>query len=261
MPPTIYKPSSKEKEWFNDSQAQKLRFISDLGLGVIDWLEPIQGDRVLDLGCGDGVLAERIANRGCEVVGVDSDDYLVGLSRDKGIETYLLNGLDMTFQNEFTAVFSNDSLHTFVDQPEILKPINRALKEDGRFVGELGGFGNLAAIISTLRAIALERKLDETMAHPWLFPTVEEYSNLLESCGFRVDRIITFARPTVLPLDLREWLEITFELYFNQLDPAKRQDALDLVVNALEPVMCDSHGNWLPDFVRLRFSAVKVKDV
>ena len=60
------------QRWNPDTYSEHARFVSDLGAPVVDLLDPQPGERVLDLGCGDGVLTERLQNAGCDVVAIDS---------------------------------------------------------------------------------------------------------------------------------------------------------------------------------------------
>ena len=52
--------------------ATNARFVSDLGAPVVELLAPKPGERILDLGCGDGVLTKKLVDLGCEIVAVDS---------------------------------------------------------------------------------------------------------------------------------------------------------------------------------------------
>jgi hypothetical protein len=88
---------------------------------------------------------------------------------------------------------------------------------------------------------------------PWYFPTVSEYGDKLERAGFRADSIKLFPRPTILPTDMRGWLETFARPFFNVLPQADRDGALDEVVDLLHPALRDPTGRWTVDYVRLRF--------
>ncbi len=59
------------KWWDPQSEFRPLHEINPLRLGWIESLQPLNGRRVLDVGCGGGILAEAMAARGAEVFGVD----------------------------------------------------------------------------------------------------------------------------------------------------------------------------------------------
>ena len=133
--------------------------------------------------------------------------------------------------------------------------MRRALKPGGRFVGEFGGFGNVAAIVTALQAVGREMEGDPDLATPWFFPTVEQYQALLEAEGFSVEKIVSFYRPTPLPTGMKAWLKVMCSPFFDQFGD-RSNEALDKVEAALKFSLCDHQGNWYADYVRLRVRAV-----
>ena len=188
------------QRWSAEDYARNGRFVADLAAGVVDWLAPQSGERVLDLGCGDGVLTAAIAARGASVLGVDASPELLAAAQERGIETRLLDGHELPFLNEFDAVFSNAALHWMKRDPDaVVAGAFRALKSGGRFVAEMGGAGNVAAIRGGLHDSLARRGVDPAGVDPWYFPGVVEYRARLERAGFAVERIEKFERPTPLP--------------------------------------------------------------
>ena len=57
--------------WDTESEFRPLHQINPLRLDWISGLEPLKGKRVLDVGCGGGILADSMARRGAEVLGID----------------------------------------------------------------------------------------------------------------------------------------------------------------------------------------------
>ena len=74
------------QRWDPDRYASSARFVSDLGAPVVDWLAPVAGERVLDLGCGDGALTVKLLEAGCRVLGVDASAEMVAAARQRGID-------------------------------------------------------------------------------------------------------------------------------------------------------------------------------
>ena len=240
--------------WSADSYDRHARFVSDLGAGVVEWLAPRAGERILDLGCGDGALTQKLVEAGAEVVGADASPDLVGAARARGIDAHLLDGHALGFSAEFDAVFSNAALHWMTEPERVLSGVARALRPGGRFVGEFGGFGNVAAITTAMRAVGEAMGGDVRLAGPWFFPTEDEYCALLEADGFTVARIVRFARPTRLPTGMRGWLSTMRVPFFDQFGE-RREEAYARTLRALEPSLRDRSGAWTADYVRLRFEA------
>lgn len=249
---TVTPGAAADKQvWSAETYDKNARFVSDLGASVLQWLDPKPGEHILDLGCGDGVLTKRILSAGATVVGVDASESFLAAARASGIDARAMDGHALTFDHEFDAVFSNAALHWMTRPEAVVSGIARALKPGGRFVAEFGGHGNVAAIVTALRAVARARGGDEDIAGPWFYPTPAEYQSLLEAHGFEVRRIGLFPRPTPLPTGISGWLLTMRQPFFEQFGDAM-QDALDDVVDLLRMQLCDMSGNWTADYVRLR---------
>ncbi len=248
--------SAIHQTWDAADYAANGRFVSDLAADVLQWLAPRPGERILDLGCGDGVIAQRLARAGCQVVGVDTDAAMLDAARTRGVTVVRASGEDLPFEREFDAVFSNAALHWMRQARAVLEGVHRALRPGGRFVAEMGGHGNVAAVITAMRAVARHRGADESLAGPWFFPTEEAYGEMLRQAGFKVRRMALIPRPTPLPGGMSAWLKTFRGVFFAQFG----EDApvvLAEVEDLLRPVLCDARGQWSADYVRLRLEAVK----
>ena len=249
--------SVESQSWSAEMYDHNVRFVSDLGGAVFDWLAPQAGERVLDLGCGDGALTVRIAEAGASVFGVDASNSFVDAARKRGLDAQLGDGQKLDFDAEFDAVFSNAALHWMTASNAVASGIYKALKPGGRFVAEFGGHGNVAAIVTAMRGAALRHGGDLSTIYPWFFPTVEEYTAILEKAGFTVSNMILIPRPTPLPTGMKGWLSVFSQPFFDQYKEPLRTTVLDDVVQLLEWSLCDESGNWTADYVRLRLAAVK----
>ena len=222
---------------------------------MLELLVPSAGERILDLGCGDGLLTEKIVATGASVVAVDAAPDLVATARTRGIDARIMCGQDLTFDREFDAVFSNAALH-WVRPPEaVLAGVRRALKPGGRFVGEMGGHNNTAAIIVVLSAVLGRNGLDAHQISPWYFPSAAAYRKKLEVAGFSVKEIRIVPRPTALPTSIEPWLDTFAQTFFGALPEPDRSPARAEVADLLRPVLMDETGTWIADYVRLRFRA------
>lgn len=251
--------SSPSQNWCAAGYAANAHFVPALGQPVLELLQPQAGERILDLGCGDGILTEKLAALGCTVVGIDSSSDMIAAARRRGIDARIIDARSLTFGNEFDAVFSNAVLHWVKDDPDApIAGAFRALVDGGRFVGELGGHGCVAAITVALMATLERHGVANTASLvPWYFPTVDEYQVRLRRAGFLPQSVQLIPRPTPLPTGMRGWLETFANPFCGGLEKNERADFLDEVTARLEPVLCDSQGRWTADYMRLRFAAIK----
>lgn len=257
MPANTLPSETPAQEWNSSRYAENARFVSDLGQAVFDLLNPQAGERILDLGCGDGALTEKIAATGALVVGVDASSDMVAAATRRGLDARVMDAYNLTFTSEFDAVFSNAAMHWMKCEPDaVTVGVRRALKPGGRFAAEMGGHGCVAAIAVALCA-TLERYgiANPASLFPWYFPTPDDYRERLERAGFQVEYIALIPRPTPLPTGMRGWLE-TFAIPFTKsVVEEKRAAFLDEVTERLRPVLCDEKGRWTADYMRLRFLA------
>jgi trans-aconitate methyltransferase len=247
----------QSQQWDSSRYAENARFVSDLGEPVIDLLKPQPGERILDLGCGDGVLTEKIAARCAEVIGVDASAHMIAAAKRKGIDARVVDAHQLEFSAEFDAVFSNAALHWMKRDPDaVIQGVRRALKPGGRFAAEMGGHGNVAAITVALFATLENYGVKDSAAiMPWYFPSREEYRKRLERAGFHVDYIELIPRPTLLPTGMRGWLETFAIPFITTVKDDKRAVFLDDVTERLRAALCNASGQWTADYVRLQLLA------
>lgn len=261
------------QRWNAESYAANGRFVANLASAVLEMLTPHPGERILDVGCGDGALTEQIAATGAVVTGIDISDSMLESARKRSrdsatpFEVEELSADSLPYEHEFDAVFSNAALHWLpaARHPAILDGIYRALRitPTARFVAEMGGQGNIAAIRTALQAVLEQYGIDAEAHAASFYPAPAVYRRMLEAAGFTVQSIELIPRPTPLPSGpngdnpMTTWLTTFRNGVFNQLTAADRTTAIDRTVALLKPVLCDSDGNWAADYVRLRFYAVK----
>lgn len=247
--------SPPRQSWDPDRYARNAAFVPELGRSLLEWLAPQAGERILDLGCGDGTLTAEIAAAGAEVVGVDASTEQVAAARARGLDVRVADGARLPFAAEFDAVFSNAALHWMTDPNAVIAGVGRALRPGGRFVGEMGGAGNVARITAALLAALERRGVGAEGVVPWYFPTPEDYRARLEAHGFAVERMQHFPRPTPLPGDFAGWLETFGEAFLARVPADERAAFVAEVTEALAPDLRRAGGTWTADYVRLRFLA------
>jgi SAM-dependent methyltransferase len=243
------------QRWSASDYAKNGRFVQEMAGQVFSMLAPKPGERILDLGCGDGVLTAEIKAAGADVLGVDLSDELLAVARMKGLRVRKLDGHALDFVSEFDAVFSNAALH-WMRKPElVIAGVRRALHAGGRFVAEFGGHGNVAALATAMHAVSARRNGDPALLTPWFFPTADEYSALLAEGGFKVREIALVPRPTPLRTGMEGWLRTFGRSFFDQFPEPERSKVVAETVELLRPSLCDRSGVWTADHVRLRVHA------
>jgi SAM-dependent methyltransferase len=248
--------SKPGQNWQADCYSEHAHFVPALGQPVLDLLNPSPSERILDLGCGDGVLTEKIAASGATVVGVDGAPDMVNAAKNRGLDAHVMDGMNLRFNSEFDAVFSNAALHWMKSDPDaVIAGVGRALKPGGRFVAEMGGHGCIAAITVAIVAVMARYGIDARPIIPWYFPTADDYRARLVRHGFIVDYIELIPRPTPLPTNMAGWLEVFAASFFSYLPVEQRAATRDEVIEMLRLVLCDEQGRWTGDYIRLRFAA------
>ena len=244
--------------WDPETYSLHTPYVSELGRPVLDLLRPEAGERVLDLGCGDGALTIELVRRGCRVTGVDTNMEMAEAGRKLGLQVDIEDGHMLPYEKEFDAVFSNAALHWMLQPDQVISGVYRALKNPGRFVGEMGGEGNIALLHQALRAQIAEWGIDPDKIDPWYFPSVRDYRRRLERAGFGVEQIELIERPTPLPTGIDGWIQSVAHPFLAALSHSDRQKFVSEVEEQVRPSLYDESGTWYADYVRLRFSAFKI---
>ncbi|MEL6543343.1 MAG: methyltransferase domain-containing protein [Myxococcota bacterium] len=242
-------------DWSAKDYRTHAGFVPELGRPVLKLLNPQPNERILDLGCGDGVLTSEIANAGASVLGVDSSAELVAQARARGLDVRQMDGQALALGERFDAVFSNAALHWMVDADAVLSSVRSALKDGGRFVAEMGGQGNIAAIVTAARAVLASHSIAFDPRSVWYFPSVEGYRRRLEAHGFSVRSIELIPRPTPLPTGLAGWLKTFSVPALGAASGDSRESWLSEIEELARPALQDEDGQWHADYVRLRFYA------
>lgn len=249
-----------QQTWRSHDYAKDAGFVSALGATVLTLLHPQPGEKILDLGCGDGTLALQIQEAGSAVVAVDASPSMIEATQAKGLDALVMSGEALTFREEFEAVFTNAALHWMLDFEAVIAGVYRALKPGGRFIGEFGGAGNIQTIVAAIaQTFTLYPELGE-FNNPWYFPTPEQYTHALTAGGFQVEYIELIPRPTTLKAGLKAWLKLFTDQAIATFTLEQEQLFLETVTAQAQAKLYDEHKGWTADYVRLRFAATKPAD-
>jgi len=246
--------------WDSSLYEDRHSFVWKRGAELIDLLDPQPGERVLDIGCGTGHLTAQIAERGAEVLGIDSSVSMVAQARQNYPKLKFALADARTFKSPepLDAVFSNAALHWIKEAGAVVSSVAGSLKPGGRFVLEMGARHNVERIANAITAVLREGGYKPES--PWYYPSPAEYCTLLESHGFRVSALWNFERWTKLEhpeKGLREWIEMFASSFFEGVPEPLRHDALDEIEQRLRPELWRD-GSWWADYYRLRVVASRV---
>lgn len=250
-------------DWKPELYDQKLGFVSNFGKDVVSQLQAQPGEVILDLGCGTGDLSYEIQKTGASVLGMDYSPSMIEQAQRKypQFDFRVGNAADFSLDQKVDAVFSNAALHWIKDAEDVVACISNVLREGGRFVAEFGGKGNVDMIVQSIYKVLSEQYgIDAKKRNPWFFPSIGQYSSLLESKGLRVTYAVHFDRPT--PLEdgdngLFHWLNgLAANEFFRDFTESKKVEAFQHICDAARPVLYKD-GTWFADYKRIRIVAVK----
>jgi trans-aconitate methyltransferase len=239
--------AASTSKWDAADYARVGSFVAELGGAALDLLDPKPGERIIDIGCGEGTLTRKIAERGATVLGIDNSPEMVGAARAQGVDALLLAAEDMQFFAEFDAAFSNATLHWVLEKAQAARAIFRALKPGSRFAGEMGGEGNLRKLREALdEELVIRGYAPPLEASNW-YASPEEFASVYEAAGFDEIDARLIERPTAIAHGVGEWVTTFRRGWLDRAGvPQNERPEIGAAV-------ADRHGSDIADYVRLRF--------
>ncbi len=239
--------AASTSRWDAADYARVGAFVAELGMAALDLLDPKAGERILDVGCGDGVLTKKIAARGATVTGIDNSLEMIRAAHANGVDALVVDSADIQFDREFDAAFSNAALHWMLDREAVAAGIFRALKPGGRFAGEMGGENNLKKLREALdEELVIRGYAPPDEASNW-YASAEDFATVYERAGFDHIDARLIDRPTPLEHGIAAWVT-TFRKGW--LDRAGVPEAERAEIGA---AVADRIHSNVADYVRLRF--------
>lgn len=253
---------AQNAKWDANLYDEKHSFVWKMAAGLLELLGAKSGERILDIGCGTGHLTAQIAATGAHVTGIDRSPEMIRQARAEhpAIPFEVMDIRELHFTEKFDAVFSNATLHWITDPEPAVAGISSIIKPGGRFVAELGGSGNVEGLMVALRRAWQTLGQSQPFPSPWYYPSVAEYSSILERHGLEVTYALLFERPT--PLEdgedgLRTWLNMFGGAVTDKLTVGLGDKLISETIREARPTLFRD-GHWTLDYRRLRFLARKL---
>ena len=246
-------------EWNAQKYQDFCGYVTEHGRELVDVLRKMPCGRVLDLGCGTGVLTNEIAGFADKVIGIDLSPAMIETAKKMypELEFIVMDACSLGWEEYFDAVFSNAVFHFIKTQDVLLHNIYKALTQNGVLVCEFGAAGNIAGLLDVMADACTKRGKEYSLR--FYYPTQDEYSHMLERQGFLVESIDTYDLDTRLKegeSGLRNWINQVFSVEMAWFDVSGQEDVLREIESALRPSRWDGFNWHLPNR-RLRAVARK----
>lgn len=247
--------------WDADKYTTDFAFVHHYGKSVMELIDADKGSSVLDLGCGNGALTKALHEKGYLAKGLDASRELLDIAKDTYpfLDFIQADATDFVLTEPVDVVFSNAVFHWIHRdrQNNMLKCVYNALRENGQFVFEFGGYGNNQSIHDALAENF--QKYGYHYEMPFYFPTIGEYASLLEDRGFFVKYAVIFDRPTELKGEngLKDWITMFVKTPFSVV---KSEEEKNMILSEVEKILRHNlyiNGKWYADYVRLRIKALR----
>lgn len=247
-------------KWDAKDYTDRFSFVHQYGENVMELIEQKPGSFVVDLGCGNGALSEKLQERGYRVLGLDASEDMIQMAQQLHPNVKFRQADAKSFRLEKPAdvIFSNAVFH-WIDadkQEQMLQNIAGQLKRGGELVCEFGGKGCGETVHKTLE----KNFQSEGLIYPrvFYFPTIGEYTPMLEKAGLKVNYAILFDRPTVQEGKdgLENWIRMFVKKPFEGVEEKLKNQIISKTVEDLKSVLLQE-GKWIVDYVRIRLRAKK----
>lgn len=249
-----------KQEWDVERYQAQHSFVYKYGQSLTELVDSKPGQRVLDIGCGTGELTAELASTGATLIGMDADPQMVAQAQAQYPDVTFQTGdmRDFRVEEPVDVLFSNAALHWIPgkDIAQAVACMAKSIKPGGRFVVEFGGKGNVQKIVEACQEELLD-KHGSRFECPWYFPSISEFTTLLDTHGIEVTSAKLFDRPT--PLEdgengLSNWIRMFASQFFSEyLDDS----FLNAVNDKLRPDLHDGK-QWVADYRRIRIVGRKI---
>lgn len=169
------------------------------GATLINYVQPKEGAKILDVGCGNGKTTIELFQKHPDVK-IDAFDLSESMIKkaidnrqlnnipENAIHFFTMDAMQLTARNEYDMVFSNAALHWMVDSNTMYTKLYDSLKPGGRLAVHQGGYNSYVGLHDMVKKAIDELDLHmyyQNWTYPIFYPTKIEFENLLRSIGFK----------------------------------------------------------------------------
>jgi trans-aconitate methyltransferase len=248
-------------KWNSKLYDNKHSFVAEYGKSMIDLVNVEEDQKILDLGCGTGIITNELAKEGATVIGIDSSIDMIKKAKSNypNLNFQVGDATNLCFQNYFDTIFSNAVFHWIPNQKKLLCSIYNSLKDNGKLICEFGAKNNVFQIQTAFEK-ALKQK-GYSYSSEFYFPSKDEYKLLLEETGFEIQHIIEYDRPTPLydgEKGLRNWVCQFFASYLSNI-PYEETEQILFETEKFCKNSIWKDNQWIADYRRIQIIALKNK--
>lgn len=248
------KASAHQKEWANK---------------ILGELHFVGNEIILDLGCGDGVITNQLAEMvpNGEVLGIDASEGMIQTAEKdkkyKNVTFELKNINEINYKNHFDFIFSNATLHWVLNHKKLLKNTYQALRNGGAIRFNFAGEGNCSFFYKVIRQAMADpnlKKYFKNFSWPWFMPNIDTYKELadeaefseIEIWGENADRYFANSEAMI------KWIDQPSIVPFLKCIPdTKKQNFRNYVVEQMVKETKQENGTCFETFRRINIRAEK----
>ncbi len=225
-------------------------------------------ERILDLGCGDGFLTQKLSGlvpHG-KVLGIDASPGMIETAKkleSKNLKFQFMDINDINFIREFDVIFSNATLHWVKDHKKLLNNCYAALRDNGFIRFNFAGCGNCASFYKVIKEVM---QLDEYRNYfqnfewPWYMPDINEYKKLAADSNFKDIRVWEENKDWYFPDEgsMVKWInQPSIVPFLAPVDKEYKEKFRSLVVSKMIAETKQDNGTYFETFRRINLLAHK----
>ena len=247
-------------EWNAGDYHKNFSFVYKYGEELLNLFTLQKGARVADVGCGNGVLTQKLRTMGYDAFGIDNSAEMIALAKRNAPDMHFIraDATQFTLEEPADGIFSNAVFHWIDDHDLLAQNLARNLRTGGELVCEFGGKGCAEAVHGALEDIFAERGLK--YRRTFNFKSIGEFAPVLERHSLVPVYCTLFPRPTRQQGEdgLKNWIFTFLKEPFSAVPEGEREQIIAEAERDLRPMLYKD-GEWYIDYVRIRVKAIKVQ--